>query len=86
MLLGIPVNKTIGQIEIEFYLHDSSGQLLKTYSLNSLNQKQSSIYRNTALELPTFTNKVFTHVVSQLRDQILADIELFESRINAGDQ
>lgn len=72
--LGIPVMRNSADIEIRIKLYDNNSNLLGTYRAKLYQDEMTSIYKNKMMAVPTLTNKTFSNVVQQLRDQILEDL------------
>lgn len=76
--LGVPISKNTASIEIEMKLYDKNNFLIGTYTGKTAETKSSSLYKNKSLAVPTLTNKAFSSVIMQIREQILNDISILE--------
>jgi hypothetical protein len=74
---GIPISLNESEIEITISLYDKNNNLIKTYSARATEENHESMYVQQALALPSQTNRTFSAVVKQLREQILVDIKKY---------
>ena len=78
--LGLPVSRNTADIEIILKLYDQHKTLIGTYSAKANDNMSTSLYKNKMLAIPTLTNKTFSNVVMQIREQILNDISKIENQ------
>jgi len=75
---GVPIRANETEMELVVSIFNSKGELVGTYSGKYKDKELASMYKNTALALPSQTNKSFSNAVSQIRDQILNDISKYQ--------
>ncbi len=76
-LFGLPVHKGVTNIELKIFIYDSNSNLIGAYFANYKDKDRTSIYKNNTLAVLNQTNRSFSNVISQIREQILADILLY---------
>ena len=75
---GTPIRANETEMELIVSLYNSKEELIGTYTGKYKDKILSSMYKNTALALPSQTNKSFSNAISQIRDQILNDINKYD--------
>lgn len=68
------------EIELEVSIYDWNENNLGTYTGKSVYKAKASIFKNNAREVPLQTNKVFSDVILQIREQIINDISKYEKQ------
>jgi hypothetical protein len=64
-------------IQIKLSVFNKSGELVGEYYGKSNDTKLYSMYNNGMLGLPVRTNRIFSEVISQIREKIIQDIDKF---------
>ncbi|HMQ05676.1 MAG TPA: hypothetical protein PKC30_00160 [Saprospiraceae bacterium] len=75
---GLPVQKLYTEIELRVHIFDRDGQKINTYTGKASDSTYRNIYTNVAFTVPSHTNKSFNKVVQQIRDQVIADVHLYQ--------
>jgi hypothetical protein len=75
---GMPIRKNETDVELVISLYNSNNELIGKYSGTYQEKVRASIYKNKSLGVLTQTNKSFSQVVSDIRQQILKDINKYE--------
>ena len=75
---GIPTKVDYSTIELRISIYNAENELLGAYTGSATTKKASGIYTNNFAVLPSMTNRMFSEVVQQIRDQIADDPKLFE--------
>lgn len=75
---GVPITKNEMDIQLKVSMFDRNGNLVNTYSGVYKEKILNSMYKNASLALPSQTNKSFSNAVSQIREQLLADIKKYQ--------
>lgn len=72
-LLGVPMQSSEGEVDLEVSIRRPDGTLLGTYSGRSQFSDWYTMYNQPIYGVGTALNKSFTQVMQQIRDQIIAD-------------
>ena len=72
---GVPVNKNLVVLAIDFTVSDANGNLIKKYSKSYYEVDRSSMYKNIFLSLPSTTNKGLGAIVEEFREDLLRDFK-----------
>jgi hypothetical protein len=75
---GVPFTKHTAKIEIIMKLYDKNNILIGTYTGKASDRNSSNLYHNKSLAVSRLTNKTFSSVIMQIREQILKDIKILE--------
>lgn len=76
-LLGVPMQSTEGEVDLEVSIRRLDGALLGTYSGRSQFLDWYTMYNNSIYGVGTALNRSFTQAMQQIRDQIIADKDKF---------
>lgn len=71
---GLPVQKMEVEMDITLRLLDGNRNLIGTYSGTASGFDRVSMYNNIALKTPNQTNKEFSNVIANIREQIIKDL------------
>lgn len=71
--LGVPMQSTEGEVDLEVSIRRLDGTLLGKYSGRSQFSDWYTMYNNSIYGVGTALNRSFTHAMQQIRDQIIAD-------------
>jgi hypothetical protein len=74
-VLGLPVYSSYGTVDLELTFEVPNGPRVATYSATREFDQSSSIYRSPLVNIGAKVNRAFSEVVSDLRQQMLADRE-----------
>jgi uncharacterized protein YgfB (UPF0149 family) len=72
-LLGVPMQSTEGEVDLEVSIRRLDGTLLGTYSGRSQFSDWYTMYNQSIHGVGTALNRSFTQAMQQIRDQIIAD-------------
>lgn len=75
---GIPIRKNETDIEIVVSLYNRNNELVGKYTGTYQDKVLGTLYKNKSLALPSQTNKSFSNVVSNIREQMMKDIGKIE--------
>ena len=75
--LGVPMQSSEGEVDLEVSIRRPDGTLLGKYSGRSQFSDWYTIYNQSILGVGTALNRSFTHAMQQIRDQIVADKSKF---------
>jgi hypothetical protein len=67
-LLGVPMQSTAGEVDLEVSIHRLDGTLLGTYSGRSQFSDWYTMYNNSIYGMGTALNRCFTQAMQQIRD------------------
>lgn len=76
---GMPIHKNETDVEIVISVYNSNNELIGKYSGTYSDKILGTLYKNKSLGLLNQTNKSFSNVVSDIRQQILNDISKYEN-------
>ena len=76
---GIPITKNTSMVEIVLNVYDKNNTLVGTYKGLSTDRVSANMYTNKAMAVPSMTNKTFSKAISQIREQMIVDIDKFNS-------
>lgn len=76
---GVPIQKNTAEVEITLKVYDKGNNLVGTYTGRAVEKTSMSLYKNATMATPTLTNTVFSRVMQQIREQIIADSNKFET-------
>jgi len=71
--LGVPMQSSEGELDLEVSIRRPGGMLLGPYSGRSQFSDCYTMYNNSIHGVGTALNRSFTHAIQQIRDQIIAD-------------
>jgi len=77
-IFGMPIDKIETEIELKLEVYNREDKLIATYTGKANGFKRSSLYRSIALSTPSQTNRDFSRVIQQIREQILTDEHRFK--------
>jgi hypothetical protein len=72
-LLGVPMQSSEGEVDLEVSIRRLDGALLGKYSGRSQFSDWHTMYNQSILGVGTALNKSFNQAIQQIRDQIIAD-------------
>lgn len=75
---GVPVKKNETRIELMISLYDRSNQLVGKYSGVYKDKSTMTVYNNKSLALVNLTNKSFSNAISDIREQLMRDINKYQ--------
>ena len=76
-LLGVPMQSSEGEVDLEVSIRRPDGAVLGTYSGRSQFSDWYTMYNQSMLGVGTALNKCFTQAMQQIRQQIIADKDKF---------
>ncbi len=75
--LGVPMQSSEGEVDLEVSIRRPDGTLLGTYSGRSQFSDWYTIYNQSIHGVGTALNKAFTQAMQQIRDRMIADKDRF---------
>jgi hypothetical protein len=75
--LGLPQRLNTSTVELTLTVYDKNNQFIKSYTGRAYEQVSTSMYNNNTFGVISMTNKLFSQVVLDIREQILRDKEMY---------
>lgn len=75
--LGVPIQSSEGEVDLEVSIHRPDGAMLGTYSGRSQISGWHTVYTQPINGIGTVLNKAFNQAMQQIRDRIIADKDRF---------
>lgn len=75
---GLPVRYNAVAVELAITISNKNGQVVGAYKAAYIERKEMNMYQNRSLAIVTMTNKAFSNVVADIRNQIIADQQKYQ--------